>query len=136
MARDMPKLAVGKVDPARDADRQIGERIRQRRVTLGLTQQQVARMIGVTYQQAHKYESGRNRVSAGRLFDFAQALDVNVAYFFEGLSGEPAGTKTQDRLMLELARNFAAISDPAYREAVAALVRVMAVVGADDEDSA
>ena len=103
---------------------------------LGLTQQQVATMIGVPYQQEHKYESGRNRVSAGRLFDFAQALDVNVAYFFEGLSGPPAGTKMQDRLMLDLARNFAAISNPAYRDAVAALVRVMAVVGADDEDSA
>ena len=59
MARDMPKLAVGKSDPARDADRQIGARIRQRRVALGLTQQQVATMVGVTYQQAQKYESGR-----------------------------------------------------------------------------
>ena len=136
MARDMPKLAVGKVDPARDADRQIGARIRQRRVTLGLTQQQVATMIGVTYQQAQKYESGRNRVSAGRLFNFAQALDVNVAYFFEGLSGVPAGRKMQDRWVLDLTRNFAAISDPAYRDAVAALVRVMAVVDPDDGDSA
>ena len=132
----MPKLAVGKVDPARDTDRLIGARIRQRRVTLGLTQHQVATMIGVTYQQAQKYESGRNRVSAGRLFHFAQALEVNVAYFFEGLSGVPAGRKMQDRLMLDLTRNFTAISDPAYRDAVAALVRVMAVVGADDEDSA
>ena len=136
MARDMPKLAVGKVDPARDADRQIGARIRQRRVALGLTQQQVATMVGVTYQQAQKYESGRNRLSAGRLFNFAQALDVNVAYFFEGLSGVPAGRKMQDRLMLDLARNFAAISNPAHREAVAALVRAMAVVGAHEEDSA
>ena len=136
MASDGPKLVRGKDNPARDADRQIGARIRRRRMMLCLTQQQVATMIGISYQQVHKYESGRNRVSAGRLFDFAQALDVNVAYFFKGLSGEPAATKTQDRLMLELARNFAAISDPAYRDAVLALVRAMAVGSADDGDSA
>ena len=61
---------------------------------------------------------------------------MNVAYFFESLSGVPAGRKMQDRLMLDFARNFAAISNPAHREAVAALVRAMAVVGADDEGSA
>ena len=136
MASDGPRLVGSKVDPARDADRRIGARIRQRRVALGLTQQQVATMVGVTYQQAYKYESGMNRVSAGRLFDFAQVLDVNVAYFFEGLSEARADTKRQDRSMLALARNFAAISNPAHREAVAALVRAMAAVGAHDEDSA
>jgi transcriptional regulator with XRE-family HTH domain len=45
----------------------VGSRIRERRIMLGLTQQQLAEMIGVTYQQAHKYERGINRVSAGRL---------------------------------------------------------------------
>ena len=53
------------------ADDHIGGRIRERRIMLGLTQQQLAEMIGVTYQQAHKYERGINRVSAGRLFEIA-----------------------------------------------------------------
>jgi len=52
---------------------------------LGLTQQQLADLIGVTYQQAHKYERGINRVSAGRLFEIAQVLSVPVGYFFGGL---------------------------------------------------
>ncbi len=52
---------------------------------LGLTQQQLAELIGITYQQAHKYEVGMNRVSAGRLYAIAQALQVGVEYFFEGL---------------------------------------------------
>src|SRR6516165_8858642 len=47
-------------------DDHVGARIRERRIMLGLTQQQLAEMIGVTYQQAHKYERGINRVSAGR----------------------------------------------------------------------
>ena len=52
-------------------DHHVGARIRERRTTLGLSQQQLARMIGVTYQQAHKYERGLNRISAGRLFEIA-----------------------------------------------------------------
>jgi transcriptional regulator with XRE-family HTH domain len=58
--------------------------MRERRVMLGLTQQQMAELIGVTYQQAHKYEKGINRVAAGRLYRIAQALGVEVGYFFEG----------------------------------------------------
>ena len=53
-------------------DDHVGARIRERRIMLGLTQQQLAEMIGVTYQQAHKYERGINRVSAGRLFEIAR----------------------------------------------------------------
>jgi DNA-binding XRE family transcriptional regulator len=50
-----------------DVDRHVGARVRERRIMLGLTQQQLADLIGVTYQQAHKYERGINRISAGRL---------------------------------------------------------------------
>jgi transcriptional regulator with XRE-family HTH domain len=64
---------------AQDVDRHIGARLRQRRVMNGFTQQQMADLIGVTYQQAHKYESGMNRIAAGRLYqgDFAAAFPVS-----------------------------------------------------------
>jgi transcriptional regulator with XRE-family HTH domain len=68
---------------AQDVDRYIGARIRARRIMLGLTQHQMAELVGVTYQQAHKYEKGINRVSAGRLYRIAQALWVEVSHFFE-----------------------------------------------------
>src|SRR6187399_320194 len=71
-----------------DIDRYVGARIRERRIMLGLTQQQLADLIGVTYQQAHKYERGINRVSAGRLYEMAQVLSVPVNYFFDGLEQE------------------------------------------------
>jgi transcriptional regulator with XRE-family HTH domain len=58
--------------------------MRERRILLGLTQEQMARSIGVTYQQAHKYEKGLNRLTAGRLYAVAQALGVEIGYFFEG----------------------------------------------------
>src|SRR5919199_187202 len=71
-----------------DIDRHVGARVRERRIMLGLTQQQLADLIGVTYQQAHKYERGINRVSAGRLYEIAQVLSVPVGYFYEGIQGE------------------------------------------------
>src|SRR5690242_5585321 len=61
-----------------DIDRHVGARVRERRIMMGLTQQQLADLIGVTYQQAHKYERGINRVSAGRLYEIAQVLTVPV----------------------------------------------------------
>ena len=73
---------------AQDIDRYVGARMRERRIMLGLTQQQMAELIGVTYQQAHKYEKGINRIAAGRLFTIAQALGVDVGYFFDGMDSE------------------------------------------------
>ena len=72
-------------------DDHVGGRIRERRIMLGLTQQQLAEMIGVTYQQAHKYERGINRVSAGRLFEIARALSAQISYFYEGIGEERLG---------------------------------------------
>ncbi|HEX4260270.1 MAG TPA: helix-turn-helix transcriptional regulator [Acetobacteraceae bacterium] len=110
------------------ADRHVGTRIRERRVMLGLSQQQLAQMIGVTYQQAHKYERGLNRISAGRLYEIAQVLKVPVSWFFEGLSEQKAaGEMTQrQRMCLELARNFAAIDNEKHQEALSQMARALA----------
>jgi transcriptional regulator with XRE-family HTH domain len=110
-----------------DIDRHVGVRIRERRVMLGLTQQQLAELIGVTYQQAHKYERGINRVSAGRLFDVAQVLNVPVNYFFDGLEQEgERAISPRERMCLELARNFAQIPNERHQEALSQLARVLA----------
>ena len=64
---------------------------------LGLSQQQLAQMIGVTYQQAHKYERGLNRISAGRLYDISQVLNVPISWFFEDMAsaaGAPGNEHT------------------------------------------
>lgn len=98
---------------------------------LGLTQQQMAELIGVTYQQAHKYETGINRISAGRLYQIARALGVEISYFFEDVDpGGGAQTKAQElmpqqRMLLELARNFAAIKSRKHQEALCHLARVL-----------
>jgi transcriptional regulator with XRE-family HTH domain len=110
-----------------DVDRYVGARIRERRIMLGLTQQQLADLIGVTYQQAHKYERGINRVSAGRLFEVSQVLSVPVNYFFDGLEHESErAISPRERMCLELARNFAQIPNERHQEALSQLARVLA----------
>lgn len=94
---------------------------------LGFTQQQLADLIGVTYQQAHKYERGINRISAGRLFEIAHVLNVPVNYFFDGLDGEATrAISPRERMCLELARNFAQIPNERHQEALSQLARVLA----------
>jgi transcriptional regulator with XRE-family HTH domain len=68
-----------------DVDLHIGKRLRGRRKLLGLTQQQLALVVGVRFQQIQKYECGANRVSAARLWTLAQVLGVPVGYFYDGL---------------------------------------------------
>jgi transcriptional regulator with XRE-family HTH domain len=112
---------------AQDIDRIVGARMRERRMMLGLTQQQMAELIGVTYQQAHKYEKGINRISAGRLRSIAKALGVEVGFFFESAEAGQSGSKpsTQQRLLLELARSFIALPSRKHQEAICNLARVL-----------
>jgi transcriptional regulator with XRE-family HTH domain len=111
-----------------DIDRHVGARVRERRIMLGLTQQQLADLIGVTYQQAHKYERGINRISAGRLYEIAQVLSVQVGYFFDGLEKQQdiRAISPRERMCLELARNFAHIPNERHQEALSQLARVLA----------
>lgn len=68
-------------------DTHVGRRLRQRRRLLGLTQEKLAQAVNIRFQQIQKYESGANRISASRLWSLAKALDVSVAYFFDGMNG-------------------------------------------------
>jgi transcriptional regulator with XRE-family HTH domain len=104
---------------------------------LGLTQHQMADLIGVTYQQAHKYETGINRVAAGRLYSIARTLGVKVSYFYEGIkTGRSLTLSPSQRMLLDLARNFLSIPDPSRREAVAMLARALAGSENGDDDAA
>lgn len=69
-----------------DIDQHLGNRVRRRRRLLGLTQHQLAQKVGVRFQQVQKYECGSNRISAARIWQLANALEVPVAYFYDGLT--------------------------------------------------
>ena len=77
-------------------DLHLGKRLRRRRRLLGLTQQQLAGACGVRFQQIQKYECGANRISASRLWQLSEALEVPVAYFYDGLSAPAAQPAAND----------------------------------------
>jgi transcriptional regulator with XRE-family HTH domain len=105
----------------------VGARIRERRIVLGLTQQQLAKMIGITYHQTCKYERGVNRISAGRLYEIARVLNAPIVYFFEGLGQEaPLPAPSHQRMLLEFVRNFSEIQNEKYQEAISQLARALA----------
>ena len=121
---------------AQDIDRYVGARMRERRIMLGLTQQDMANLIGVTYQQVFKYEKGINRISAGRLFTIARTLGVDVGYFFDGLDGARTFKPTpQQRMLIELSRNFVRMESRKHQEAMCSLARALAAPEPrDDKD--
>ncbi len=102
-------------------DVHVGKRVRHRRWMVGMTQQQLAEKVGIKFQQIQKYETGMNRVSASRLWDISDALDVPVAYFFEGLretAEEEVSANTTvpgdllaDKEALELIRSYYSIPE-------------------------
>ena len=110
-------------------DAHVGERIRLRRTEAGLTQEQLANALDISYQQIQKYETGANRVSAGRLLEIARTLGVEVGDFFEGLRdatpGPPLEHGGHQRSAIELVRTFGQIRDPEVRAAIAGLVRTI-----------
>ncbi len=91
-------------------DVHVGQRIRRRRWMLGITQQQLGDAVGIKFQQIQKYETGMNRVSASRLYDIATALDVPVAFFFDGVSDD--GTTETVADIDEAAANCSATNAP------------------------
>ena len=128
---------MGKV--ARRVDAHVGERIRERRTALGLTQEHLANALDISYQQVQKYETGANRVSAGRLFEISTKLGVDVSFFFEGLDASseiiPLDHGGKNRSTIELVRNFGHLNDSSVRAAVSGLVKSLArQEGADVDD--
>jgi transcriptional regulator with XRE-family HTH domain len=70
-----------------ELDQRVGERLRSRRLKMGVSQSELGAAAGVSFQQVQKYEKGANRISAGRMIQFAERLGVTPAYFVEGFSG-------------------------------------------------
>lgn len=120
---------------AHPVDVHVGKRIRHRRWLVGMTQQQLAEKVGIKFQQIQKYETGANRVSASRLWDISEALDVAVSFFFDGLDAEAENTTGEavpsdlmgDKEALDLVRSYYAIPEN-QRRRLFELARVLSDV--------
>jgi transcriptional regulator with XRE-family HTH domain len=119
-------------------DRHVGARLRMRRMLVGMSQETLGEALGITFQQIQKYEKGANRISASRLQQLGQVLNVPAAFFFEGLGGpqqsgvsEPADASYVVEFLstaegLQLNRSFALIRDPKVRKRILELVASLA----------
>jgi transcriptional regulator with XRE-family HTH domain len=100
-------------------DHRVGERLRSRRLKMGLSQSELGAAAGVTFQQVQKYEKGANRISAGRLIQFAEKLGVKPAYFVDGIAD---GSKVNG----DAAKNARAIDSVAATDEGVAVLEAMA----------
>ena len=125
-------------------DVHVGERIRQRRMILGVSQENLGNELGVSFQQVQKYENGANRISASRLFDVARVFDVAVQFFFDempekivrGSNKRSRSTNAQaddfvgdpmtKHETLELVRAYYRISDPRLRKRLFEMTKTLA----------
>lgn len=112
---------------AHPVDVYVGKRVRQRRWMVGFSQQQLGEAVGIKFQQIQKYETGMNRISASRLWDIADALDVPIMFFFEGYDASASDDNAQNKIggqgdlladkeALELVRSYYAIPENQRRK--------------------
>jgi transcriptional regulator with XRE-family HTH domain len=128
-------------------DMHVGKRVRLRRTLMGMSQEQLGDNLDITFQQVQKYERGSNRISASRLWDISQILDVPISFFFDDMSentmrnsprriSRGCGATDVDveivtdpmarRETLELVRTYYTIRNPAVRKRIAEMVKSIA----------
>jgi transcriptional regulator with XRE-family HTH domain len=131
---------------ASPVDVQVGNRVRMRRMLIGMSQEKLGELLGLTFQQVQKYEKGVNRIGAGRLFEIASILGMPIQDFFDGLTSllpqskshgfaEPDESGSVMEFMssgegLQLSAAFMKIKDPKTRKSVLDLIKNMS----KDED--
>ncbi len=127
---DMPKKQANPIDI------QVGNRVRIRRMLIGMSQERLGDLLGLTFQQVQKYEKGVNRIGAGRLFEVARILNVPVDFFYDGVA-EASGVNISEAAPpvmefvssgegLQLALAFMKIRDAKVRKRVLDLVKSLA----------
>ncbi|KZB52720.1 hypothetical protein TH44_07130 [Thalassospira xiamenensis] len=111
-------------------DLHVGKRLRELRMLKGLGQSQIAKLLGITFQQVQKYERGANRVSASRLYDIAEALGVPISYFYDDIPPDLVG-KTIAQRSKTVTQSIISREDPMQRRETLELVRCY--YGIEDE---
>lgn len=111
-------------------DVQVGQRIRELRQSRHMTQQQLAEKLGVSFQQVQKYELGRNRISASRLWEVAKVLNVSPGFMFEGVDEKQESDERIPAAVVRSAAMLEKVQDDSVKMALASLIKACAVSGA------
>ena len=114
-------------------DIHVGKRVKEIRTVRGLTQSNVADLLGISFQQLQKYETGANRVSASRMFEIAKLLGVSPSFFFEGIDGEnTADIAPMDLETAKIANLLSNIKNEKLKKRLYTLISEIAHNGDDD----
>jgi len=121
------KISSSRTGIPNPVDIEVGKNLKKRRIFLGLSQTELANMLDISFQQVQKYEKGTNRISASRLVDLSNVLEVNITYFFN----EKGKNESKDDLMaqretLTLVRNYYKITDKKKRDSVITFCKALA----------
>ena len=116
-------------------DLHVGGRLKQIRGLRGLSQTNLADSVGLTFQQIQKYENGANRISASRLWEFAERLNVPISFFYDGLDDSRDNIELEvDRMALELVRALQSIKDAEVRRRLYELAKMVSKQTDEPED--
>ncbi len=116
-------------------DLHVGGRLKQIRGLRGLSQTNLADSVGLTFQQIQKYENGANRISASRLWEFAERLNVPISFFYDGLDDTRDNIELEvDRMALELVRALQSIKDDEVRRRLYELAKMVSKQTSESED--
>jgi transcriptional regulator with XRE-family HTH domain len=140
----MDQVKKGRVDAI---DTYVGRKLRDRRVLLGLNQNELGEAVNVSIQQIQKYESAKNRISCGKLYNFAKLLRVPIEYFFEGIQSLVESNQTanpifaedqqefiqdkpqiSDKELVNLIKAYSKINNEAKRRSVFDLVKALSTI--------
>jgi transcriptional regulator with XRE-family HTH domain len=141
--KSAPKYGRGTGVP-NPIDIHVGNRVRMRRLLLGMNQETLANALGLTFQQVQKYEGGANRVSASRLSAMAEILGVPISYFFGDLRADDAEVSPEDQRWreylqrpetIEFIRLYYAIPDPRARHQFLEMTKTLAEASETDANA-
>lgn len=138
---------------AHPVDVYVGAKLKTKRTAQGLSQSEIGRHLGVTFQQVQKYEKGVNRIGPSKLYEVAQLLKAPISYFFEGYEKKSTSStnsdvlflnedgdefdsenNVSDREALRLIKAFSSIKDVKVRKQITSLVKAMASKNGTDSE--
>jgi transcriptional regulator with XRE-family HTH domain len=122
-------------------DQHVGSRLKSRRVMIGMSQDELGRSVGVTFQQIQKYEKGLNRIGCSRLHEISQVLKTSISYFFDDIDNSLEETPPisisidpTNKEVLLLVRAFTNIKNPTIRKNILNLIKSVSIPDIDETE--
>lgn len=105
-------------------DIHVGKKVREARNLEGLSQEELGKKLGISFQQVQKYEKGSNRIGSSRLYEISRALETPIEYFFDGIEDDKPQGRPISRRALSIAKKLEEIPNTNLKKQIEGLVKV------------